>query len=134
MMARILAGALLLSTLAVGAPAQAANGCQKIATGLPGGGACRYTATGPGVFTVATTSGFRVQYLRAGDTIWKTVDAQVALVNQPLTGIAVKAGEIPSIAGDLIEVSIGTGRIYEGNTGRNIFYQDGFIAGNDIPQ
>lgn len=130
MTARMLVGALLLSTLIAGTPAQAA-GCQKVATGLPGGGACRYTATGPGVFAVATTSGFRVQYLRAGNIAWTTVDAQVAVPNQPQSGVAIKVGEIPSVEGDLVEVSIGTATIYDGNTGTTIRYQDGVIAGND---
>lgn len=136
-MARILAGALLLSTILIGSPAQAA-GCQKVATGLPGGGACRYTATGPGVFAVATTSGYRVQYLRPGTTVWKTVAAQVAVPNQPQTGIAVTAGEIPSLPGDLVEVSIGTASSTTPGCPQappcytTLSYQDGFIMGNDV--
>jgi hypothetical protein len=133
-MTRITVAALLLSTLTIGAPAHAANGCQKIATGLPGsgGGACRYTAAGPGVFAVATASGFRVQYLRPGAEQWVTVAAQVAIPNQPHTGVAVRTGEIPSIAGDLVEVSIGTAQVTEPNTGQTLRWMDGVIAGNDL--
>lgn len=133
-MVRTMIAALLLSTMAVGAPANAANGCYKIATGLPGGGACRYTATGPGVFQVTTTSGFRVMYLRPGAEHWVTVAAQVANNNQPQTGIAVRAGEIPSINGDLVEVSIGTAQVTEPNTGTTLRWMDGVIAGHDLPE
>lgn len=138
-MARMLAGALLLATVLIGSPAHAENGCQKIATGLPGGGACRYTATGPGVFAVSTISGFRVQYLRPGTTTWKTVDALVAVPNQPHSGVIAKVGEIPTLEGDLVEVSIGTASLTTPGCPQSppcnttLRWQDGFIAGNDVP-
>lgn len=126
MIPRFLVAALLAATMLPGSVAHAA-GCEKIVTGAQGGD-CTYVATGPGVFRVRTVSGYRVGYWRDG--VWTTVSAKVAQYEQPLTGIAVLEGEMPSRAGDLVHLSVGVSQITTQQTG-TLRYQNGTIEGRD---
>lgn len=121
----------LAATVLVGVPAHAVNGCHKIATGEPsmGGGGCTYTATGPGYYTVETTSGFRISWQRGIKTI--EGPARVSVPNNAASGVWAGAGELATQNGDIVTVAIGTGSQYEPNTGRTLRWQDGFIAGYD---
>lgn len=133
MIRKLSIGVVLAASLAAGAPAQAANGCQKIATGIPemGGGGCTYTASGPGVYAVATLSGFRISWQRGNVTI--SGPARVSVPNNPATGIWAATGELATLPGDIVTVAIGTASQYEGNTNTTLRWQDGFIAGSDKP-
>lgn len=119
-MKAIMIAALLGATLAAGAPAQAAQRCVVVATGLPGNpSGCVYTATGPGAYAVATASGFVVS-IKRGDQPFVTV-AQSA-------GQTAGAGPIASVAGDQVSIAIKTAvvRDYHGVPVATI--QDGVIT------
>lgn len=131
MIRRLSIGVALAATVLVGAPAQASNGCHKVATGTPseGGGGCTYTATGPGRYTVETSSGFRISWRRGLQTI--EGPARVSTPNSPASGVWAGAGDLATLSGDIVTIAIGTGSFYEGNTGNTLRWQDGFIAAYD---
>lgn len=126
-------GVVLAASLVSVVPANAGNGCQKIATGVPsmGGGGCTYTATGPGVYAVSTLSGFRISWKRGLTTI--EGPARVSVPDNPSTGVWAGAGELATLPGDTVTIAIGTASQYNGNTGQTLIWQDGFIAANDKP-
>lgn len=128
---RVLTIALLgAAVVAALQPARAA-GCQVLATGHPSiPNSCRYVATGPGEFEVATISGFRIQILdpepRRG-----TLVAQTAEPDMPITGIAVTAGSVETRPGDVVEISIGIAQVDPGQDMDPFRYQDGVIRARD---
>lgn len=120
--ARLVAGAALVGSAVT--PASAASGCSVTATGYPGTpGHCRYVADGPGRFEVRSLSGFRISVSSNDGVSWRTLVAQVAIPNQPHTGIVAAEGILQTKPGELVDVAIGVSW-YDGPSGR-LRYQDG---------
>lgn len=115
---------ILLITAMLGAPlaatpARAANGCrveQSVQLGTFGFvflHNCRYQATGPGVFTAVTASGWRISISKDGGATFPIVVARSRGLSQPVpdsmgatTVYAPGTGTIPSVAGDWVDVAI----------------------------
>jgi hypothetical protein len=126
---------LLLATLALvptaGHAAPADGGCAVVQFGLTNN--CRYISHGPGVYSVTTVSGYRIQACPAGsyDMVMNTCGAVWRfLAGAPPTmtdGVSVSGGPIDTVAGEVVDVAIW---IVEAPTG--LRYQDGAGGAHDL--
>lgn len=126
---RVLLVGFIAATLPAPAAAEATS-CSVTAIGAAPGN-CRYRASGPGVYEVRTISGFRIMASADEGVSWRTLVAQTAIPNQPLTGIAIREGTIATAAGDLVDVSIGITWM-DTSQGRHR-YQDGTLEASSSP-
>jgi len=110
-------------------PAAAApQGCEVTTLGNTGG-ACRYTATGPGSFEVKTLSGYRIEASDDGGKTWHALASKIARPGMLLDGFANEKGTFASKAGELISVAIAQAT-WDSPNG-TIRYQDGQIKAGD---
>lgn len=116
-MKRAVIGIVFAGLLATSVPARAAVRCSVVATGATAAG-CRYTASGPGTFAVSTASGFVVVIIRGQRVI------TVAQSSGPM----VTSGEIPSVAGDTVDIAIKKMWIRDYHGAPVVEIQDGAIA------
>ena len=127
----VLVASLIVASIAGFVPARAA-GCEVVATGHPSvPNDCTYVATGSGMFDVASVSGFRIEIVDPAPRR-QTLVAQVALHNQPVSGIAVRTGALDTRAGDVVKVSIGIAQFDPGEGMEPLRYQDGVIRARDV--
>ena len=115
-------------------PSRAMADCVIVATGLPGhSGGCRYIASGPGSYAADGISGFRIMRSPNGGASWVTLVARGASDGDPSGGITAMAGDLATLSGDLVDVSVGIGQqTVHSPDGDHVWrYQDGsLIAGN----
>ena len=115
-------------------PSMASAQCVIAATGAPGlSGGCRYIAAGPGTYSVAGISGFRIMRSPNGGATWTTLVARGASDGDPSGGISAATGDLATLPGDLVDVAVGIGQQTVHSPAGDVpwRYQDGFLVAGD---
>lgn len=112
-------GSLVAAAIVVGWPVSAGadpQGCSVVAPNPSGGGNCRYTATGPGVYSArAPIGGWRIMASSDGGQTWRTLAFGRPVIHDGTPGYPEPlpawylpdGGAIDTRFGDLVDVSMG---------------------------